>query len=73
MRSAFEEVQMTSESAFTSAEQLTYETATSPGWRSRQALKATGGQESASEHPAARSGKTTTRSGFRILAVSAMK
>jgi hypothetical protein len=44
-----------------------------PGYFSSQRAKAGAGQPSASEHPASRSGTTTTLSGFKIFAVSAMK
>src|SRR5690554_7657118 len=40
---------------------------------SLKALKASGGQESAKEQPAFKSGKTTVLLGFKILAVSAIK
>jgi hypothetical protein len=38
-----------------------------------KARNSSGGQPSAREQPASRSGTTTVRSGFTILAVSAMK
>ena len=70
---AFDEVQMRSLIAFTSALQLMYESTFAPGWASTNSWNSSGGQPSASEQPASRSGTTTIRSGFRIFAVSAMK
>jgi hypothetical protein len=46
---------------------------TASGYLARHARKRSPGQPSAREHPAAMSGTTTMRSGFRIFAVSAMK
>ena len=44
-----------------------------PGYCSSHFANTGAGQPSASEQPASRSGITTTLSGFRIFAVSAMK
>ena len=70
---AFDEVQMRSLIAFTSALQLMYVSTFASGFWSLNAWNSSGGQPSASEQPASRSGTTTVRSGFRIFAVSAMK
>jgi hypothetical protein len=64
---------MTSLSALTSADVLTYETTTCPGRSSINRRKSSGGQLSASEHPASKSGNTTIFSEFKTLAVSAIK
>ena len=73
MRSALLEVQMMSLSALISAEQLIYVTTIASGYWALNFLKASGGQESAKEQPALRSGKSTFFVGLTILAVSAIK
>ena len=71
--SAFEEVHTMSLRAFISAEQLIYVTTYGFFTFEINFLKSSGGQESASEHPALRSGKTTFFIGLIIFAVSAIK
>ena len=73
IRSADDEVTITSDSAFTAAEQLMYVAANAPGCSARQRAYASDGHDSSSEHPASRSGISTSAAGFRIFATSAMK
>src|SRR5699024_9993245 len=70
---AFEDVQHTSVSAFTSAVVFTYDTTTAPGCCAFQSRRSSAVTESASEHPARASGISTVLPGARIFAVSAMK
>src|SRR6185295_4459895 len=70
---ALEDVQMTSLIAFTAAELFTYVTTKWSGYFDRKDRNASGGQRSASEQLALRSGSSTWRAGLRIFAVSAMK
>ncbi len=64
---------MTSLSAFTAALELMYVMTVWPGCARRNRSNSGAGQPSESEHPASRSGSSTSLPGLRILAVSAMK
>ena len=67
------EVQTISLKVFISAEQLIYETTTAFGYLALNIAKSFGGHDSANEHPAFKSGRSTFFFGFIIFAVSAMK
>src|SRR5690606_24721138 len=70
---ALDDVQTISLMALISAAQMIEVMTKWSGCCSLKALKASGGEESAKEHPAFKSGKTTVLLGFKILAVSAIK
>ncbi len=70
---AFDDVQHTSERAFTSAVEFTYATTAAPGCSALRRRSAVAVTKSAIGHPAFRSGISTVFSGESTLAVSAMK
>ena len=71
--SALEDVHIISDIAFTSAEQLIYDTKVWWGCCCTHALKSCEAALSANEHPASMSGIITVFDGFNILAVSLIK